>query len=303
MSGVRRVGASAVVAGLVVLAGCNLPATGPGGAGTPSATATPTDAPTPTDRRQRPSNIGVTAQGVTDPVALARAHGVELAGRSFATRDVTTVRAENGTVLFERTERARVAADHATYAAVRTRTTAPDAPAWVVEPYPEEPPRTDTYSNGTAAAQRLRLANGTTVTRVRVAAGAGSPHLSTNHYLEQSTIVLLFGELDTTVADVRAEDGTTEYVLTTSGGAYRHGYTFPFGGNATGEITSFRAVVTEYGLVRELALAYRISRSGTTVRVRRELSFSGIGRTTVDRPTWADETFADPDAVLPNGSS
>lgn len=296
-----RLACAGLLAVAVLLAGCNLPATGSAPAVTPSPEPTATSSPTPTSAptRARPADIGVGPDGVEDPFQLAQVHGVWLAGQSFTVTDATTVRDANGTVLYERTVRARVGPNHLAYTAVTTREAAAGAPAWVLEPYPEEPPRTAVYSNATMAVERSS-GDGEPVIRVRRGPGLASPRLSPDRYVGRSTVALLFREVEAPVTGVHRENGTTVYVLTAEGGQYAHGTTFPYVRDVTGTVRSFRAVVTAYGLVRDARLEYAVSRNGTTFVVTRRLSFAAVGATTVDRPAWVAGALADPDEVLPN---
>lgn len=284
-----RLGAVLLAAALV-LAGCNLPASDGGASPSPTPTAPPTDTPTPTETPGKPPDVGVSATGVDDPTRLAYAHSLQLVEQSFALLDRTTVRDANGSVVYRRTVRARVGEDHLTYVANRTSRSAEGAPAWVLQPYPDEPRRVETYANATTAVQRARTQDGPRV-RVFGSPGAGGPPISSNRYLRQMTVVLLFGEVDSRVSEVRREEGTTVYVLTADGGSYTHGTTF-FPGNREGRIRSFRALVTAEGLVREVELTYAVAHNGTTFAVTRHIAFSELGTATVDRPRWVDDALA-----------
>jgi hypothetical protein len=92
----RRRVAVVVLSLLVVLAGCN----GVGGPATDQSRESVTPAPVPTTAAGNGTVVapGVTDRGVTDSLALARAHVATLRNRSYAVRYDRTVRFANGTV-------------------------------------------------------------------------------------------------------------------------------------------------------------------------------------------------------------
>jgi hypothetical protein len=270
--------------GLLVLAGCGAVPGGGGGSGDGgpddrTETLTPVAVPetaTPVERLAP----GLTARGVTDPLALANAHADTLGDR-YRFHSNWTVRYRNGSV--------HARADQTTAAVpgrFRSRITVAGDTGFLTN----GPTTTVTvWANESVLFERLDR-NGTSSYRY-LAPGTyngGAGFYSTlrrpipwrDHYA-------VFAGVSTRVTDRPAGGGATPTTYTLVGERLRDPMTFAA---ATGvrepRNVSLRATVTERGVVRTLALSYEGRlRGGEPVRVSRSVVYrEPVGD--VSRPPW-----------------
>lgn len=272
----HRTGAVALAC-LLVLAGCSAV---PGGGGPGTETGTLTPAPIPgSGGSSEQLAPGLSSEGVTDPLALANAHGSELQ-RPYRFHSNWTVRYRNGSVHARADQRTLVTTD-----GFRARVAVAGRPGFVTS----GPPTTATFwSNGTVLAERIQR-DGMTRYRYLDAetynGGAGfytslrRPKPWRDHYA-------LFTGLETRVVDEFETDGSTRYTVV--GERLRDPATF---GAATdvrrpGNV-SLRAVVTERGVVRSLQLSYEGTLpTGERVSVTRSIVYDRANVGGLDRPSW-----------------
>lgn len=276
----HRFGAVALAA-LLVLAGCSaVPGGGGGGAsGTPTETLTPVSLPetaTPVERLAP----GLTARGVTDPLALANAHANAL-GPHYRFQSNWTVRYRNGSV--------HARADQTTAAVpgrFRSRITVAGDTGFLTN----GPTTTVTvWANDSVLFERLDR-DGTSSYRYlgpdTYNGGAGfystlrRPIPWRDHYA-------VFAGVSTRVTDRTAGNATTPATYTVAGGRLRDPETFAAStGVREPRNVSLRATVTERGVVRSLALSYEGRlRSGERVRVTRTVVYRDAS-VEVPRPSW-----------------
>lgn len=262
----------AAVALLAVLAGCS--------ALVPAGTPTATPAPVPTEPSTPTATPmlapGLSGAGVTDPLALATAHGSVLRNRSYTVHDTVTERAADGRLLRRRDVTRRSGPNgtrgHAVYDLSGPRRLPIAVPnATRVELYIEG---TDGYVAGTNA-------TGTYYERFAVDPVAGD-----------RTLFALLASADPRVAGRTTRNGTTLYRLRADrvpdpeflAGAIALG---PYDEVSNGSMT---ALVDPRGFVHEYRITFRKVVDGNRTRVTRTVRYRAVGSTTVERPAWVDET-------------
>ncbi|WP_135363796.1 DUF7537 family lipoprotein [Halosimplex halophilum] len=268
----------ALVAVLVVLAGCSALAPG-----TDRPTVTP--APVPTDSPLPP---GVEPGGVTDPAALATAHGAALGNRSYTLVTNRTVRAANGSLRSALTVRLALSAAPARDYHARVSVEGPGAPLVIGEP----PTRAEYWANDEVYLRRQTIDNRTEYSR----------YDDTDAYVGTwsfwlGTVALDLGPetdlrstlegFETRVADRSPESGRVHLVGTT---VRSEGFV---GDSAVDDVenATLHAFVAESGFVASYHVVYDATVDGERVRVRRSVRFERVGATTVDRPTWYGEAM------------
>lgn len=276
MRGTRRI---LLAATLVLVAGCSSPASAPTG----TETATATAAPVPTDRPSTFLAPGVTPRGVTDPVALARAHRRTLGRTSVTVRVEESRRYANGTLRWRRTATQRVDAGGRTvrshYVGAFEGSTRGSGLLSEFVRFPDAT-RVERYTVGGGAYHRYRFPSGDTWY-----VGAASP----DPRLVDPGLVPLFWAVDTRVTGREVRDGTTRYRL--EGAEIIDPTTFErvFVGGPSVEVrnVSLDATVDGRGVVHRYRLIYRLVRpDGVVVRGKESVRFEDVGTTTVERPTW-----------------
>lgn len=267
-----------LVALAVVLAGC--PGAVPGG--------------TPTPEPEYPP--GVTAAGVTDPAALADAHGDALENTSYTLVSNRTIRYTNGTLSSRLTVRLRLAADRQFH--VVTATAGPDGPLFLGQP----PASAEFWSDGDVYVRALTRDGETTYNqftppdnfvgtwrywRATVPFGGRDGHA-------RETIRALFEDVPADVTGVRTADGATVYRLRGEG-ADSGG--FAKAGDGPARDVTLEADVTESGVVRRINLSYVTFLGNRSARVEWTVRYLDVGDTTAERPAWYDRAVADRDAT------
>jgi hypothetical protein len=210
---------------------------------------------------------GLSADGVTDPPALVRAHTNALQSTPFTVRKTTTMRDSEGTfrVTTNRTWRMDPT-DPVRGSVVSTTTTSGDAP----ERYARAPEERAAWRNGTTAFRRVRTGNGSSYRRVDLL----NSSVKLNPALHRTTISRLADRSNATVERV-TRDGAQFYRVAA---ALNHTHV------ATN--VSMTLLVRPDGLVREIRTAQTIRYRSGPRRVTERIRFVAVGTTRVDRPEW-----------------
>lgn len=270
----------ALVALAVALAGC--PAlSGP----TPTAEVTP--APVPETEQFPP---GVTEAGVVDAETLATTHADAVQNTSYTIVSNRTIRHRNGTIISDFDVRVELAADRQVRATVATA--GPSAPLLLGEP----PASGEFWANGTAHVSKLTTGNSTQYTeftppdgfvgtwrywRSTVSFGGQGGHA-------QETLLGLFADIPTEVADSRSADGRQVYRLV---GDSARSASFAKAGAGPVSNVSLETHVTSTGIVRQFELSYEQQVGGEPAQVHWSLQYLDVGNTTAERPTWIDRAL------------
>lgn len=225
------------------------------GFGTPTATPTEpaTPAPVPTTGEAAVIAPGVDTNGVYDPARLVDAHASVLANNSYTARLTSVRRLPNGSLQDRYDRRLRVADSERFHYTLRVTGTADR--------------RVERWRAGPDAYEAV-TENGNTTYR-----SLNEPAPPT--LVSASELLRLFRFVPARVVD--DADGTA---VRLAGGPRD----LPPLENVT-----YVATVTERGLVRSYTVKYTAVRDGQRTRVTVEATFSAIGETTVDRPSWYDE--------------
>lgn len=252
------------VAALVVLAGCGT--TGES-TGTPTLSPAPvprtsTSAPTPAPTPASPKASlppGVTAAGIVNESALARAHSAALDGRSY--RMVLVVNRSTG-AHWERQRRVVRVRNRTTHLVRSVRVTRANRSERAV------------YTDG--GERYVRCETSGTATDCPVASATG-----------ENTAGFVLGLLSGTESRVEGpvrRDGRVRYRVVATGSPF--GIGSPYG---VVEVTNYTAtaLVTPSGLVSRLHASYDRHEAGTRVHVTVRLRYAGVGTTRVTPPTWA----------------
>lgn len=270
----------ALVALAVVLAGC--PAlTQP----TPTPEVTP--APVPETEQLPP---GVTESGVVDARTLASTHSEIVQNTSYTLVSNRTIHHRNGTLMSDFEVRVELAADRQVRATVAS--TGPSAPLLLGEP----PVSGEFWANGSVYVSKLTTGNNTQYTQFRppdgfvgtwrywrstVSFGGEGGHA-------QETLLGLFSDVPTEIADRRSVDGTQVYRLV---GDSARSASFAKAGSGPVSNVSFEAHVTSTGVVRQFDLSYEQQVEGEPALVRWSLQYKGLDNTTAERPPWFDRAL------------
>lgn len=255
-----RVTSAAVLAALVVLAGCGSPATS-AEEGTPTGTVTP--APLPPDVRT-PRDPGVLApglapDGVFDAARLAEAHAAVLSNTSFTAVREERRRYANGSLRSGYRRVVRVSAGG--------------------ERFDYDLNQTDVRGGRTAETRLGRYSNGSVVYAATTRGGMTTystldgPSVLPERATARSGLARLLGTLRFDVVDRRSVDDRTVYHLAVENGSQR------VGGLRN---VSMNASVREDGLVT----AYRLTYGVDGLRVSIRVAFRDVGETEVVPPAW-----------------
>lgn len=273
----------ALVALLVVLAGCSALAPGPD-----ANTETVTPAPVPTDSPLPP---GVEPDGVTDASALAAAHAAALGTSSYTLVTNRTVRTANGSLRSALTVRLGLSAGPSRDYHARVSVDGPAGPLVIGEP----PTRAEYWANDEVYLRRQTIDERTVYSRyddTDAYVGTWSFWLGTVA-LDLGPETDLRSTLDgfeTRVADRSSEDGRVHLVGTT---ARSDEFVDDPAAVEGVENATLHAFVAESGFVESYHVVYDATLvDGERVRVKRTVRFERVGTTTVDRPPWYDEAMA-----------
>lgn len=274
---------AAVVAVLVVLAGCSALAPGPDTDANPE---TVTPAPVPTDSGLAP---GVGPSTVTDASALAAAHGAALGNESYTLVTNRTVRTANGSLRSALTVRLALSSGPSRNYHATVSVEGPAAPLVIGEP----PTRAEYWTDDEVYLRRQTIDNRTVYSRYDDA----DAYVGTWSFWLGTVALDLGPEIDlqstlegfeTRVAD-RSPAGRVHLV----GTAVRsEGFVDNPAEVERVENATLHAFVARSGFVESYHVVYDATLDdGERVRVRRSVRFERVGTTTVDRPSWYDEAM------------
>lgn len=213
---------------------------------------------------------GLSEEGVTDALALARAHQQTLENTSYVMSTVSAYQRPNGTVLNQGTTVERVAPGAESYYATTSQVGRNATRPLNVGHYDIE-----VWANETDAVTARNLPESETTYRRTTRSDAP---------MEPDTQwELLYAAFDTANASVveRVErNGTTLFkVVSTSRSDSASAY-------AEDSQYDFVALVDAQGVVRSLQMTHRSTLGDRPVVVSRTLRVTEIGNTTVERPSW-----------------
>lgn len=263
----------------LVLAGCNGLALG--GDETQTSTLTPADVPTdePTPTPVPQLAPGVSGEGVTNPFMLAEAHAAILENTSYTHYENITARYANGTVY--------------THGTTHTQSAANDSRFYIVQSGAsiaiDRTDRLSIWSNGERVIVAQTSNNSTSYFIPRSSDREPLPpqEVSTGG-TSSERIGALFSSAKTRVVGQEQRNGTTVSRVAAT--------------NVTNPTVTERrwqdprnvtlwALINSQGLVREYRLNYTATLNDSTVRVSRQIRYTNVGDTTVERPTWYAEAI------------
>lgn len=267
----QRVGATTLIAVLVILAGCSGVF---GGGGESRETLTPapvpTDEPTPTPVPQLAP--GLNQQGIENVSALIAAHNSSLRNHSFTTKSNTTRLDPNGTIRFRSTGTLRAGPPGKGVYSISV----------VEESYTENLPNNRSYpvhselwAKGKRVFREQTLMNGTTTyDRRRIRVRPGTPKRYLQYILEP------FDAANTSV-EVQERNGTRLYLVR---GNAQSTQDFRSGNLSLRLLVDSQGVIHSYRRVRQQRSDEDIS------KVINEQRYMEIGSTDApDRPSWVEK--------------
>ena len=256
------------VAALLVVAGCNVPASDPA-----PDTATVTPAPVPESTATGPEVFapGVTGDGVTTPTRLARAHARTLEATSYTVNQTLVQRFDNGTLRSRYVTHARFAPEQGRFRASLQQVDREEGD--------RVRRRTRRFGDGERAYVANTEANDTTYRLLRYPDGEPRPPSSVyvRNLTNSGTIERLFTLVDTRTVGTFTENGTRYARVRSSEPA-----ALPPLQNVT-----LVATISERGVVAQYRVEYDVVRTGR-VEATIVVSYTDLGTTTVDRPAWVD---------------
>lgn len=268
-------------ASIVLLAGCS----GFGFPAAPSPTATPTHTPT----TQYPP--GLTAEGVSDPFALATAHASLLQNASYSVNHTSAVRYANGSLYTSENANTRVAANEDRYR--YTAVVAGRAAHFLGGGNGT----VNLFSNGSVVVRRYTTENRTSHNVVYTPNGEPAAPSSVYHGtpVNDERIAILFGQLSNTTVTRESE---SSYNIR---GTSFANHSIEVNGIQISNVTAveFTAAVRQDGLVQEYRLSLRGEVDGHTVRVVERVGYSAIESTRVTEPSWFAQALSNESAGSP----
>lgn len=219
---------------------------------------------------------GLSADGVTDPLALADAHRAALQNTSYTVATTYAFRRPNGTVLSQGLTTTRVAPGGKSYHAVTSQTQS-----------------NDTRPLGIGRYELAAWANETRAVTVRQVRGGEPTYREVSRErapFEPDTqwelLYSAFAATNTTVVERFERDGTTLFrvVSTEQPGP---GLASVYGGSY-----SFVATVDTQGVVRTFQQTYRTTFEDRPAVVSRTVRLTRLGNTSVERPDWYGKAVA-----------
>lgn len=265
----------------VVLAGCGAGGSGFGGGDgdgartvNPALAGTPTASPTPTAVPSAPEPPGV-GRSTVDARSLAAAHSAALANRSLTVRIDSRRVSASGTTLLNSTQLSYAAGERQLYRSVVTETPYRRAGALTFN--------VSSWRNGTVAVRRQEYENGT------ARYGIVDPGDHEGRPLDfdptgARVVADLLGQYNLTYGGVVERDGERLHLITEATADQRYQ---PLRSNV-----SVRALVTDEGVVRSIAVRYRSTEYGAPATVTVRFALSNVSNTTVPRPAWVDRALA-----------
>lgn len=219
---------------------------------------------------------GLSAEGVTDPLALADAHRDALRNASYTVTTTYTYQWPNGTIIGHGVTATRVAPEGSSYYSVTAQTHRNGSGALATEHL-----KFAVWANETTAVTLRRLDDADptyrTTTRER------APYEPNRQW---DLLYAAFGATNATVVDRFERGNRTLFRVVSSA---RPG---PNSAYATGGRYGFAAVIDERGVVHTFQQSYRTSFDGRPAVVSRTVQVTRIGNTTVERPDWYDRAAA-----------
>lgn len=218
---------------------------------------------------------GVSEDGLADAGKLADAHRTNLANVSFTYSAVTHIESENGTQIGQAVERAQVGPE-------RSRVNYTQS-GWGTSMAGYGIDALRVYSNGSVTFRNASEYEGGYVR------SDGYPY-SSDRFVRGEHVREVFGSLETTSVEAVQRNGETMYRIRGEG----ENRTFTVA-RADGSVdvlatnTSVVALVKSDGTVHELVYSYNFTRGDASGYRKRAVSYSAIGTTTVERPTWVDD--------------
>ncbi|NEU58154.1 hypothetical protein [Halorussus sp. MSC15.2] len=219
---------------------------------------------------------GLSADGVTDPLALADAHREALRNTSYTVATSYAFRRPNGTVLSQGITTTRVSSGGESFFAVTSQTQSNATRPLGFGRY-----KLATWANETRAVTARQVRGGEPTYR-EVSRERAPFEPDTQWELLYSA----FAATNTTVVERFERDGTTLFrVVSTEqpgtelapmyGGSY-----------------SFVAIVDSQGIVRTLQQTYQTTFEDRSAVVSRTIRLTRLGNTTVERPDWYEKAVA-----------
>ena len=249
---------------------------------------------TPTPRELTPAPVPETVSsphesvGKTDTrgAQLVDRHTQQLAERPYTVSSNHTVRYQNGSLRSQTLVQVALTEDRA----YRTRVETAGAEAWQILGPP--PMAAVFWSNGTLYAGKYIQRNETTYTEFtpssdgvgtwqfwakRATFGRGSSY-------ERGELVSLFDSIETEAVGIRSGVGTNAYRM--DGTQLR---STEFAQRGVRDVHDVRLVALVVGgVVRSVELRYEATIDGEPVVVHRQIEYTGVGNTVVQRPEWID---------------
>lgn len=241
---------------LVATAGCNAPL-----ADDPDPAETPTVTPLPVEERAGGTADelapGLGPDGVVDAERLLGAHAAVLEDDSYTIRLTSTRETTDGSTRTRHERVVRVAGPERFHYVLTTESDDGDR-------------RVERWRDG-ARAYQATTENGSTSYR---SLGAPSPPV----LLTRADLLRLFLFVPSDVVDSRERNGTTVHTVTGGPGDLQ-----PL------SAVTYRAAVTERGLVRAYEVRYDLAGRNPATSVTVTATVSDVGETTVERPSWVDD--------------
>lgn len=283
---------------IVLLAGCSGFGFGPGSPTTDTATlanttstttpntaTTTTTTATTTAEESAQFPPGITADGVEEPFTVSGAHETILQESSYSVQEVSEISyAENGTVYTRNTVSTQVSSTENRFLFNST----------MEGSFPRFGNETNGtvahYSNGSVAFRKIETGQNSTYGIIAGPSGQTVPpsEVSRGTPLNNEWIpVLLAGFSNDSVTK---QDESTYRVTATS----FKGDSLEVDGLMVTNVTAanLTATVTADGLVKTYQLSFQGTVNGDEVNVTEQVTYSDIGSTTVEQPSWYDRAVA-----------
>jgi len=276
-----------LVALALVLAGCGAPT----GGATP--TPSPTPSPVPTGTADGGAAVGIpeglTADGVSEPLAFTNGHVASLADGTFTVRVTYVWRAPNGTELGRATLVGQVDPAAGQFRSREVRSGVGRTARYRFGGGSRSDARVvEMYSDGTtkffAAGEGADASYGTRE--------MGQGPIRPGWFARKTQLYRGFSAVDTRLVDVETGGNGTVYRIESTDGPHRLG---AWNRSAPGllgsaNVTDVRltARVGGDGLVREYRLARTLTADGEAVRLVTTVEFDDVGTAAVERPGWVD---------------
>lgn len=247
---------------------------------------TPTPSSTPTPMSAGPlEDVGLAADGVSDPRVLSYAHARELKNESFTYRAELTVRDPDGNVLIERETDVWINPERNRILIERQAAVAEGAPDWVLGLYP------DSRSNRIFQNESVLVAHDERFEEPMVYRETDFESVSFYDLDRQEDLYLTFSRTDTRVTDTAQEDGLLVFRLADEGEPEEYLHSALTDANVS--IVDLNATVEGTGFVRQFEREQVYASEEGTIHATERVTYANVGETTVDRPAWVDEMLAD----------